>query len=161
MLIRINRPNALKWRLLLMMCILAQPSFAEEKSVMDGATSSDHEVWTAFNLNYLADGNFKTLWLGDPSDPLGNGTRECRAQLVTQATIHAFFFANRADCCSERLGKTELWIGNDTTPYSTTGLTMCSQPIYDTGLYPVTPPTTGDQIVLRRVGYSSARRNRY
>ena len=32
---------------------------------------------------------------------------------------------------------------------------MCSQPIYDTGLYPVTPPTTGDQIVLRRDGYSA------
>jgi len=53
------------------------------------------------------------------------------------------------------LGKTELWIGNDTTPYATTGLTKCSQPIYDTGRYPVTPPTTGDQIVLRRDGYSS------
>ena len=128
---------------------------------MDGATSSSYEMYTSYNLNYLADGNFKTLWFGDNSDPLSDGTRECRAQLVTRATIHAFFFANRVDYFPQRLGKTELWIGNDTTPYSTTGLTKCSQPIYDTGLYPVTPPTTGDQIVLRRDGYSSASSNIY
>ena len=153
---RLDRPNALKSRLILIMSILAQLSLAEEKSVMDGATSSDYEEDPAWNLNYLADGNFKTIWHGDNSNnPLGNGTRECRAQLVTQATIYAFFFANRVEFKPERLGKTELWIGNDTTPYSTTGLTMCSQPIYDTGLYSVTPPTTGDQIVLRRDGYSS------
>ena len=76
---RPNRPNALKWRLLLMMCILAQLSLAEEKSVMDGATSSSYEMESVLNLNYLADGNFKTLWYGDKSDPLGDGTRECRA----------------------------------------------------------------------------------
>ena len=93
---RLYRPNAQKLRLLLIMSILAQLSLAEEKSVMDGATSSDYEEDPAWNLNYLADGNFKTLWYGNGSDPLGDGTRECRAQLVTRATIHAFFFGNRA-----------------------------------------------------------------
>ena len=82
---------------------------AEEKSIMDGATSSPFDLDPDKKVNNLADGNFKTMWLSSRDNPaqLG-GTKECRAQLVTPAKIHAFFVGNRVDEKNKiaRLGKT-------------------------------------------------------
>ena len=53
----------------------------------------------------------------------------------------------------DSLGKSHIWVGNDSAAYSTL-LTKCSGDIFDTGFFEMAQPCTGMYFVIRREGLS-------
>ena len=57
------------------------------------------------------------------------------------------------DHVNTRMGKSNIWVGEDVTPYSTS-LKKCSADMFDTGFYPMSQPCSGSRVVIRRDGQS-------
>ena len=77
--------------------------------------------------------------------------------MVEYYTIYSVFVLNRVaiNGSSKRMGDSSIWIGDDSTPFSTS-LIQAKSGMYDTGFYELDTLTTGRYLVIRRNGPSSA-----
>ena len=83
--------------------LLIQVLHAEESSILDGVTICGSEerdlklTYTTHGGCALIDGNFKTYYTTDSSDPRGDGSKELTIELPEETKIVSAFVLARSD----------------------------------------------------------------
>ena len=90
------------------------------------------------------------------SDPLGDGSQEIQIDLGQSITIASIFVISRYynNERSKRFGSSQVWIGDDATPWSTSLTLATAEPINEGGFINLDTPVKGRYVVLRRDGYN-------
>ena len=64
---------------------------------------------------------------------------EFQLQLSESESVHTVYIANRYDDSNNRIGQSEIWVGDDTKPYATSssnpGLKQCNDKVFDSGFF--------------------------
>lgn len=129
-------------RFLKCVLVLIDLSYAEEKSIMEGSTNSPNEVEAvpSYSPDAMTDGNFKSMLHSDNTD-LHNGSKEFVGILTESFSVIMAFVQNRIiennDGYAKRLTRSNIWMGNDVTPYSE-NLSKCTADFFDSGFYEFT-----------------------
>ena len=138
--------RALLWAVL----ICKHSVLAEEKSVLEGASVDQFDLWSGYtdSNNALIDGGFYSRMTTTKLETYGKD-KEFQVILPESIQITSVFVAVRG----LQTAISHVWIGDDATHFSTS-LTKCSQDMPDTGFFLMQPQTKGKYVVLRRTGYN-------